>query len=198
MIFDAVCYALSGFFMKFSDEAMDKENNKILAIVTGILCVFFTVLVSVTSGDAACIFLSILIGTALASKVDTINHIISAALFVVILLFAGVPHFSWLCLIICIIANYIDEKGNDAFDLKEEKNSNQNEYTLIDKFFKYRYTLKVVVLIFSLLGLLNILLPNSPLIGWYFFEPLTFIYLYLFDLSYEFVGLYFDRIYNFF
>ena len=45
MLFDALCYALSGFFMKFSDEAMDTKNNKVLAIITGLLCVFFTVLV---------------------------------------------------------------------------------------------------------------------------------------------------------
>lgn len=42
MLFDALCYALSGFFMKFSDEAMDTKNNKVLAIITGLLCVFFT------------------------------------------------------------------------------------------------------------------------------------------------------------
>ena len=66
--------------MKLSDEFMDEAGNKKLAIITDILCVIFTLLVSVTNSDAACIFLSILIGTALASKVDSINHIISAIL----------------------------------------------------------------------------------------------------------------------
>ena len=85
MLFDALCYALSGFFMKFSDEAMDTKNNKVLAIITGLLCVFFTVLVCATSMDAVFIFVSILIGTALAKKVDSINHIISAIIFILLL-----------------------------------------------------------------------------------------------------------------
>lgn len=195
MLFDVICFALSGFFMKFSDEAMDEKNNKILAIVTGLLCVFFTILISVTNGDAACIFLSILIGTAFARKIDAINHIISAILFILILIYAGVPHFSWICLIVCIIAAYIDEIGNDISDENEKKDE---EESLFDKFFKYRYSLKVAVLILSLIGLLNMVLPNSPLIGWYFFEPTTFISFYFFDLSYEFVGLYFNRFYNIF
>lgn len=200
MLFDAICFALSGFFMKISDEAMDEKNNKILAIITGILCVIFTVLVSIKNGDAACIFIGILVGNALAYKVDSINHIISAILLIVVLIVLGVPHFGWICLIICIIAAFIDEKGNDISDEKEEriKNNLNENYSLIDKFFKYRYTLKVAVLILSILGLLNIILPNSPLDGWYFFEPLTFVYFYLFDLCYEFAGSYFNRIYNFF
>ncbi len=180
--------------MKISDEAMDEKNNAILAIITGIICVLATIFVSINNGDAACVFISILIGTALAQKVDSINHIISAILLIVILLIMGVPNFSYLALVICIIAAFIDEKGNDKSDEKEE---NGGEYRFIDKFFKYRYTMKVAVLVLSLLGLINILL-NYSFINGYFFEPLTFIYFYLFDLSYEFAGLTFNRIYDIF
>ncbi|OED30059.1 hypothetical protein [Methanosphaera sp. WGK6] len=194
MFLDAICFALSGFFMKISDEAMDEKNNILLAIITGIICVIATILVSINSGDAACIFISILVGTALAQKVDSINHIISAILLIVILLLIGIPQFSYITLIICIIAAFIDEKGNDIADEKEE---NKEEYGLIDKFFKYRYTMKIVVLILSLLGLITNLLNYSFLTG-YFFEPLTFIYFYLFDLSYEFAGLTFNGIYDLF
>ncbi|MDD6285138.1 hypothetical protein [Candidatus Methanosphaera massiliense] len=199
MLFDVICFALSGFFMKISDEAMDEKNNIILAIITGILCVAFTVAISITNGDAACIFIAILIGNILAKKVDSINHIISAILLIALLIYVGVPHFSWFCLIVCIIAAYIDEWGNDKSDEREENEMiHEEDYGLLDKFFKYRYALKVAVLILSMLGLINMMIPNSPLIEGYFFEPLTFIYFYLFDLSYEFAGLYFDRIYNLF
>ena len=196
MLVDAICYALSGFFMKFSDEAMDIKNNKILAIITDVLCVIFTLIVSIRNGDAACIFLSILIGTAIAHKVDSINHIIAAILFIIILLYVGLPKFSWLCLMICIIANVLDEYGNDKYDKKIEE-SNEEE-TFLDKFFKYRYVLKITVLILSLLGLLNLVFNNLIISEIQFFEPLTFILFYIYDLSYEFAGASFDRIYNVF
>ncbi|WP_288640258.1 hypothetical protein [uncultured Methanosphaera sp.] len=200
MLFDALCYALSGFFMKFSDEAMDTKNNKVLAIITGLLCVFFTVLVCATSMDAVFIFVSILIGTALAKKVDSINHIISAIIFILLLYIIApqfwailLNEFGWIWLMLCIIAAYIDEKGNDFSDNKEENNE---EVTLVDKFFKYRYALKVTVLIISLIGLLFRFFSITR--GIYLFNPMTFICFYLFDLSYEFVGLYFDRFYDLF
>lgn len=47
--------------MKFSDEAMDTKNNKVLAIITGLLCVFFTVLVCATSMDAVFVLLVFLL-----------------------------------------------------------------------------------------------------------------------------------------
>lgn len=196
MLFELVCFAFSGFFMKLSDEFMDTKENKMMAIIADIICVIFTIAVSVSNGDAACIFLSILFGTFLANKVDTINHVISAILLIVLLLYVGVPSFSWYCLLICIIANYIDEKGNDKSDEIEE---NENEKKgLLYSFFKYRCTLKVVVLILSLMGLLKLWYPNSILGGLLVFTPVTFIYLYAFDLSYEFANLIFDRLYNFF
>lgn len=200
MLFDALCYALSGFFMKFSDEAMDTKNNNVLAIITGLLCVFFTVLVCATSMDAVFVFVSILIGTALAKKVDSINHIISAIIFILLLYIIApqfwailLNEFGWIWLMLCIIAAYIDEKGNDFSDNKEENNE---EVTLVDKFFKYRYALKVTVLIISLIGLLFRFFSITQ--GIYLFNPMTFICFYLFDLSYEFVGLYFDRFYDLF
>lgn len=195
MFFDLICFAFSGFFMKLSDEFMDRKENKLMAIITGLLCVIFTILVSITNGDATCIFLSILIGTFLAGKVDTINHVLSALLLIAILLYVGVPSFGWYCLLICIIANYIDEKGNDKSDEIEEKENGKKG--VLYNFFKYRSTLKVVVLIFSLLGLLKLLYPNSILGGLLVFAPVTFIYMLAFDLSYEFANLIFDRIYNF-
>ena len=183
MILDAICFALSGYFMKTSDEFIDEKNNLPLAIITGIICVFFTLLVSSYNGDAACIFISILIGTALAFKVDCINHIISAVLFILLLYIIGIPHFSWLCLIVCTIAAYLDEKGNDIIDEKEEIFGYLSD---LDKLLKYRYVMKITVFMLSLFTLIKIIFPNTFLDGVLFFEPITIVYFYIFDLCYEF------------
>lgn len=192
MIFEAICFALSGFFMKISDEASDEKNNTLMSIIGGLLCVLFTVLVSTKNADATCIFLSILIGTVLAFKVDSLNHILSAILLIILLLLLGVPSFNWICLLICIIAVFVDEKGNDNYDKKEKEGVALN---FLDKLFKYRYTLKITVLILSIFGLLNYLIPNLNLFS---FEPITIIYFYMFDLSYEFAEVSFNRIYDIF
>ena len=191
MILDAICFALSGYFMKTSDEFIDEKNNLPLAIISGILCVFFTLVVSSYNGDAACIFISILIGTALAFKVDNFNHILSAVLFVILLYIIGFPHFSWLCLIICTIAAYIDEKGNDLIDEKEEVFGYLSN---LDKLLKYRYVMKITVFVLSLLTLIKIIFPNTFLDGFLFFEPITIVYFYLFDLCYEFSEVLTDRV----
>ncbi len=183
MIIDALCFALSGYFMKASDEYKDNEDNLYYAIITGVLCVIFTLWVSINNGDAACIFISILVGTALAYKVDTFNHILSAVLFILLLLIFGFPHFSWLCLILCTIAAYLDEKGNDLIDEKEKSGE---DLTIIDKLLKYRYVMKITVFILSLLTLIKILIPGTFLDGLLFFQPITIVYFYLFDLCYEF------------
>ena len=191
MIMELIFYALSGFFMKISDELLDESNHLYLAIITGLLCVFFSLALSTTNGDATCIFLSILIGTALAKKVDSINHVISAIVFVVLLALINIPYFSWYALLLCIIAAVIDEKGNDISDELEAKGKS-SERNFFYKFFKYRYALKLAVFLLSLLGLLKIMY-GSMLSGFDFFAPVTIIYFYAFDLSYEAAGLLFER-----
>lgn len=151
--------------------------------ITGILCVVVTVIVCVNNGDAACIFISIIIGTSLAYKLDNYNHILSTILFILILLIIGVPHFSWLCLILCTIAAFFDENCNDLMDKKEEE---MEKLSFTDKLLKYRYLLKITVFVLSSLTLIKIMFPNTFLDGILFFQPITIIYFYLFDLDYEF------------
>lgn len=195
MIVESICFALSGYFMKASDEFIDEKNNVYLAIITGLLCVIFTLYVSIINGDAACIFISILVGTGLAKKVDSVNHIISAIIFIVVLIIVGIPHFSLLCLVLCIIAVYLDEKGNDLMDEKEEKGLN---LSIIEKLLKYRYITRITVLILSLLGLIELLLPNAIGFHGLFFKPETIICFYLFDLFYHYSNQLTDRFNNIF
>ncbi len=66
----------------------------------------------------------------------------------------------------------------------------------IKKFFEYRFSLKITVMIFAVLGLLQNMFPALKIPGVQYFLFQTFIYFILFDLFYELAGLKFDTIYN--
>ncbi|MDO5851506.1 MAG: hypothetical protein Q4Q23_03375 [Methanobacteriaceae archaeon] len=193
MLIEMISYALSGFFMKLSDDGLDEQNQLLYSILMGILCAIFTGLAVYLSSDATCVFISILVGNFLALKIDSINHIITALVFLVILLIIGVHNYSILLLIICIIAAFIDEIGNDKAD-KNELNNDGN-LSLIDKFFKYRFTLKVVIFILSILGLINIFIPNF-IDSMYCFNPMTCIYFFLFEICYILAEIFSAKIYG--
>jgi hypothetical protein len=187
MFLEAALYALSGFFMKFSDDAMDKKNNTVLGVISGILCVAGIGYLAVHYSDAATIFLAILLGTLLSAKVDKIGHLATLLIFMAILFIWGIPTIGLITLAICTVAAWLDEVGNDRESLKGIK--------IVEKFFNYRCALKIVILIFSILGGLQMVYPIL-IPGLDFFQPITFIYFMLFDLAYELAGLKFDKIYN--
>jgi hypothetical protein len=189
MILEPILYALSGFFMKLSDDAYDRKKNILLAIIAGTLCGLFVGYLAVTSADAACIFIAILIGTILSLKIDSLNHIVALVLFVLIIVYIGIPSIGVVTLIICSIAAFLDEIGNDNRWIKERGRN-------IELFFEYRFTLKIIVLIFAILGLLQIRFPGLTIPGVQYFLFQSFLYFLLFDLFYELAGLKFDAIYN--
>jgi hypothetical protein len=185
---EALFYALSGFFMKISDDAHDKKNNTIFGIAAAILCGFCIGYLAVQSADAACIFLAILIGTLAAFKVDCVNHVLSLMVFLAVILLLGFPAIGVISLAICAAAAFIDEIGNDNQRIARMKP--------IELFFEYRCALKIGVLILVVLGLLQTTFPVLKIPGVQFFQFQTFIYFLLFEISYELVGLKFDTIYN--
>jgi hypothetical protein len=187
MFLEAALYALSGFFMKFSDDAMDKKNNTVLGVISGILCVAGIGYLAVHYSDAATIFLAILLGTLLSAKVDKIGHLATLLIFMAILFIWGLPTIGLITLAMCTVAAWLDEVGNDRESLKGIK--------IVETFFNYRCALKIVILIFSILGGLQ-MIYSIQLPGLNFFQPITFIYFMLFDLAYELAGLKFDGIYN--
>src|SRR5664280_742570 len=140
MNFEPILYALSGFFMKLSDDAYDKKKNIFLAAFAGMFCGLFIGYLAVTSADAACIFIAILIGTILSLKVDSLNHIVALLLFVLIAVYIGIPSIGIVTLLICSIAAFLDEIGNDNSWIKSKGKK-------IEIFFEYRFTLKVTILI---------------------------------------------------
>ena len=175
--------------MKLSDDAYDRKKNIYLAIFAGILCGISIAYLAVTSSDAACIFIAILIGTVLSLKVDSLNHIAALILFFLIIVYIGIPSISIVTLIICTLAAFIDEIGNDSMGIKKFGNK-------VVMFFEYRFALKLTVLFFAILGLLQPLFPVLTVPGVQYFQFQTFILFLLFDLSYEIAGLKFDTIYN--
>jgi len=181
MILEAILYASSGFFMKFSDDALDTENNTILGVISGLICVAGIGYLSVNFPDAATIFLAILMGTLFSGKVDKLGHIVTLVIFLAILVIFGLPSIGLGALIICTLAAWVDEVGNDRESLKGKK--------IVETFFNYRFTMKIVVLALALLG------AFYP-VQFQGFQPVTFIYFILFDLSYELAGLKFNRIYD--
>ena len=170
----ALSYISSGFFMKISDDEYDEKNNKILAIIFGIVCGAFTALASSMSTDAACIFIAILIGNILAQKVDGIHHVVTMLSFLIVLVFLGLPAFSRpsiLVVMICVAGAIIDEKGNDNEILYEKSK-------FLMYFFDYRFALKVVILALALFGLVDI---------W------TFVYFLCFEIAYEIARVLFEK-----
>jgi hypothetical protein len=189
MNFEPILYALSGFFMKLSDDAYDKKKNIFLAAFAGMFCGLFIGYLAVTSADAACIFIAILVGTILSLKVDSLNHIVALLLFVLIVVYIGIPTIGIITLLICSIAAFLDEIGNDNSWIKSKGKK-------IEIFFEYRFTLKVTILIFAVLGILQNTYPGLKVPGVQYFLLQTFIYFILFDLFYEIAGLKFNAIYN--
>lgn len=163
-------YFLSGFFMKFSDDEYDEKNNIKFAIFYGVICGIFTALASISSGDATCIFVGILIGTLLSLKIDGMHHIVTLLIFFILLAIFGFPSFNTFILIVIIIGALIDEWGND----------NPRFYTggFLQYFFDYRFTLKIFILLLAIFG---------------YFQWYTFFCFILFDFGYEFARFLFNR-----
>lgn len=184
----AFFYVLSGFFMKISDDAHDKKKNAFLGIFAAILCGVSIGYLAVHSGDAACIFLAILIGTVAAWKVDCLNHLISLLIFLLIIVIFGFPPIGIITLLLCTAAAFIDEIGNDSSWVAEKKH--------LKTFFEYRFALKIAILVFAVLGLIQNMIPGLNISGIQFFSIETFLYFLLFEISYELAGLKFDAIYD--
>ena len=106
---------------------------------------------------------SITIGVLASGKVNRIQFAVGFVLiFTVMILIGAPPITSWLdfftLVIMLFLAAVLDEKGNDWAD----KNVSPRAY----KFFEYRFTLKVSVLLISIIW--PLLLPAA--IGLWFFD----------------------------
>lgn len=168
----ACLFALSGFFMKFSDDAYDISGKKQYSSILGIFCAVASAVATIISTEAACIFIGILIGNLLAFKVDGIHHIVTLVVFAILVLIFGIGQINLVILLICIFAALLDEVGHELIAIKID-----NKFIIM--FFKYRFTMKVIILILAVIGLFNI---------W------IFICFLLFEIFYEIAGYYYNKI----
>lgn len=186
---EILLYPLSGFFMKISDDMHDKKNNKLLGMLAGILCGAFLGYLVTVSLDAAYIFFGVFIGTFLAKKVNCINHIVTAIIFLLIAFLIGFPEMGVATLLICTFAAYIDEIGNDNKRIYKKSK-------FLEIFFEYRFALKTMILILALFGVINAFYPAFQIYGIHFMAIQTLVLFLTFELAYEFAGLKFDAFYD--
>ncbi|MDO5849360.1 MAG: hypothetical protein Q4P18_07485 [Methanobrevibacter sp.] len=168
----AVLFALSGFFMKFSDDAYDVSNNKQYAAIIGIFCAITSAIATVINVGAAYIFIGILIGNLIAFKVDGVHHVITLVLFIIFVIIGGIPSLSIAVLLICILSALTDEIGHEWVPKKIS-----NKY--VNLFFEYRFTMKVVIFLLAIFGAFSI---------W------VFVCFLLFEIAYEFAGICYEKI----
>lgn len=167
----AILFILSGFFMKYSDDLFDVNNDSTAATIFGILCGVASGLAAIYSVEAAYIFVSILIGNFLVLKVDGIHHIISLITFAIILLVGGIPNLSIAVLLICILAIVSDEVGHELI-------SKFTQDRFLNLFFEYRFVMKIVVFLLAVCGVFDI---------W------AFVCFLMFEIAYVFGVIVFER-----
>ena len=84
-----ILFMLSGFFMKYSDDFFDVNDDLKYATIFGILCGIASAAATIYSNEAAYIFIAILVGNLIAFKVDGMHHIVTLILFIgIVLIFA--------------------------------------------------------------------------------------------------------------
>ena len=163
-------YFLAGLMLKTGDDLLDELDRGDLSwfplALSGLL---FGLIMTVSEWDLA-LMTSILIGVLVSGKVNRPQFIVGFVVIAVVVIWRGIPSISgpldWLALVLMMfLAAVLDERGNDWAD--------QQQSPRAYRFFKYRFTLKVSVLLLS--------------IPWPLLLP-TAIGLWFFDLGYEIAG----------
>ena len=168
----AIMFILSGFFMKYSDDLFDVNNNLTFASVFGVFCGIASAIASVYSIEAAYIFIAILIGNVFVLKVDGAHHVISLIVFILILLVYGIPDLNLVVLLICILAVVSDEVGHELISTVT-----QNKF--LNLFFEYRFVMKIVILLLAVYGVFSFWIFGCFM---------------LFEISYVAAGIMFEKL----
>ncbi|WP_407376001.1 hypothetical protein [Methanobrevibacter sp.] len=158
--------------MKYSDDLFDVNKDLRFASILGVLCGIASAAGAIYNVEAAYIFVSIPIGNLLALKVDGIHHIITFVVFLILLLIFGIPELNLVILLVCVLATLGDEVGHELIP-------DRTENKFLNLFFEYRFVLKVAILLLAFLNVFTI---------W------AFVYVVLFDVSYEMAGMAFESL----
>jgi hypothetical protein len=171
-------YLLSGLTLKIGDDLLDELDKPDLSWVPLALAgVLFGFIMTVSEWDLA-LMTSIIIGVIVSGKVNRLQFVVGFVLIFTVVLLVGIPVISswldWLTLVIMMfLAAVLDERGNEWAD--------QEVSPKAYKFFEYRFTMKVSVILISLVW--PLLLPAA--IGLWFF-----------DFGYEIAGWFVRRNYS--
>ncbi|MBE0525306.1 MAG: hypothetical protein IH631_00065 [Candidatus Thorarchaeota archaeon] len=163
-------YLLAGLTLKIGDDLLDELDKPELSWVPLALAgVLFGFIMTVSEWDLA-LMTSIIIGVIVSGKVNRLQFVVGFTLIFAVVLLVGIPPISswldWLTLVIMMfLAAVLDERGNDWAD----KEVSPRAYA----FFEYRFTMKVSVILISLIW--PLLFPAA--IGLWFF-----------DMGYEIAG----------
>ncbi|MBE0527185.1 hypothetical protein E4H12_07720 [Candidatus Thorarchaeota archaeon] len=156
-------YLLAGLTLKVGDDLLDELEKPDLSWVPLALAgVLFGFIMTVSEWDLA-LLTSIIIGVIASGKVNRLQFVVGFVLIFVVVMFVGIPSISswldWLTLVIMMfLAAVLDERGNAWAD--------QEVSPKAYKFFEYRFTLKVSVILISLIW--PLLFPAA--VGLWFFD----------------------------
>ncbi|MHA1768673.1 MAG: hypothetical protein ACTSV3_02345 [Candidatus Thorarchaeota archaeon] len=169
-------YFMMGFFLKQGDDLLDESNNERLAWITlGLSGILFGTMMTTTEWDLV-LLASIITGVMVSGKVNRVPFVAGFVMIGGVLLICGLPVISNMLdfsalLFMLFMASVLDEKGNVWAD--------RNASPRASTFFRYRFTLKVTVILLS--------------IPWPAFLP-SAVGLWFFDGGYEAAGWIFRRL----
>jgi ABC-type amino acid transport system permease subunit len=156
-------YFLAGYMLKTGDDLLDELNRSDLSWVPLALSgTLFGLIMTVSEWDLA-LMTSIIIGVLASGKVNRPPFLVGFVAITIVVILRGLPVisgiFDWLTLVVMMfLAAVLDERGNDWADQQISPRAYQ--------FFKFRFTLKVSVLLLSIPW--PLLLPTA--IGLWFFD----------------------------
>ncbi len=163
-------YLLAGLTLKIGDDLLDELDKPDLSWVPLALAgILFGLIMTVSEWDLA-LMMSIIIGVIVSGKVNRLQFVVGFVLIFVVVILIGIPPITswldWLTLVIMMFfAAVLDERGTEWAD--------QEISPKAYKFFEYRFTMKVSVILISLVW--PLLFPAA--VGLWFF-----------DLGYEIAG----------
>jgi len=156
-------YFLAGLLLKTGDDLLDELDKSDLSWVPLALSgLLFGLIMTISEWDLA-LMTSIIIGVLASGKVNRPPFIVGFVVIAIVMILRGLPLitnvYDWMALVVMMfLAAVLDERGNDWTD----KQVSPGAY----RFFKFRFTLKISVLLLSILW--PLLLPTA--IGLWFFD----------------------------
>jgi len=169
-------YLMAGLTLKLGDDLLDELNRPNAAVVPLALSgVLFGQIMTLSEWDLVLLG-AIVLGVLLSGKVNRPQFLVGFIMIVASLLLGGIPVITsgavlFALLLILLLAAIVDERGNDWADSGERQ--------WMSSFFYYRFTLKVAVILLSIM--------------WLDFFAAA-VGLWLFDLGYELAGVSVSRL----